>query len=108
MKYKFQKMKKRFKGIQFFLVIATSLFILALPAYLRCTQLSQIKFLSSDLSFENPNQEEGLPDNQKELKVYGPSTLLILFLLGINLFEQSSHLFPRSVSLCQKTSVLRC
>jgi hypothetical protein len=101
-------MKKRFKRIQIFLVIAISLFILAFPAYLRCTKLSQTKFVSSDLSFENPDQEEGVPDNEKELKVCGPSTLLIMFLLGINLFGQSSHLFPRSLSLRQKTSVLRC
>lgn len=101
-------MKKRFKGIQIFLVIAISLFLLALPAYLRYAHLSQTKFVSSDLSFENPDQDDGLPDNEKELKVYGLSTLLILFPLGINLFEQSSHLLPRSLSLRQNTSVLRC
>jgi len=101
-------MKKRFKGIEIFLVIAISLFILALPAYLRCTQLSQTKFVSSDLSFENPGQEEGLPDNEKELKVYGPSALLIIFLLGTNLFEQSSYLFSRALSLRQRIVVLRC
>lgn len=101
-------MKKRFKGIQIFLVIPISLIILALPAYLRCTQLSQTKFVSTDLSFENPVQEEGVPDNEKELKVYGPSTLLIIFLLGTNVFEQSSHLFPQVLSLRQRIAVLRC
>jgi len=101
-------MKKRFKGIQFFLVIAISLFILALPTYLRCTELPQTKFFSSDLGFENPDQEEGLPDNEKELKVYGPSAFLIIFLLGINLFEQSSYLFPQGLSLRQRIVVLRC
>jgi hypothetical protein len=101
-------MKKRFKRIQIFLIIAISLFIVAFPAYLRCTKLSQTKFVSSDLSFENPGQEEGLPDNEKELKIYGPSTLLIIFLLGTNLFEQSSQLFSQTSSLRQKTFVLRC
>jgi hypothetical protein len=101
-------MKERFKRIQIFLVIAISLFILAFPAYLRCTMLSQAKFISSDLSFENPNQEEGLPDNEKELKGYGPSTLLITFLWDANLFEQSSYLFSHTLSLRQKTFVLRC
>ena len=101
-------MKERFKRIQIFLVIAISLFILAFPAYLRCTMLSQAKFISSDLSFENQNQEEGLPDNEKGLKVLGPTAFLIIFPLDANLFEQSSHLFPRSPSLRQKTSVLRC
>jgi len=101
-------MKKRFKGIQIFLVIPISFFILALPAYLRCTQLSQTKFVSSDLSFENSDHEEGLPDNEEELRVYGPSVCFIIFLLGINLFEQSSYLSPRSLLLRQRIVVLRC
>jgi hypothetical protein len=101
-------MKKRFKGIQIFLIIAISLFILALPAYLRCTQMSQIKFVSSDLGFGNPVQEEGVPDNQKELKAYRQITLLIIFLLGANLFELSFHLFPQASSLRQRIIVLRC
>jgi hypothetical protein len=101
-------MKKRFKRIQIFLALTISLFILATPAYLRCTKLSQAKFISSDLSFENPDREEGLPDNEKELRVYGPSAFFTIFLLGTNLFDESSHLFPRSLSLRQKTFVLRC
>ncbi len=72
-------MKKRFKRIHIFLLIAISLFILAFPTYLRCTKLSETKFVSSDVSFEYLDQEERLPDNEKELKVYGPSTLLMMF-----------------------------
>jgi len=101
-------MKKRFKGIQIFLAISISLFILALPAYLRCTNLSQTKFISSDLSFENPGQEEGLPNNENELKVWGPNAFFIKFLLGINVSEQPSHLFHPSLSLHQRAFVLRC
>ena len=101
-------MKKRFKSIQIFLVVAISLFILALPAYLRCTSLSETKFASSDLGFENPGQENGLPDNENELKVFGPIAFFTIFLLSTNLFEQSSHLSRRTLSLRQQTSVLRC
>jgi flagellar basal body-associated protein FliL len=101
-------MKKRFKSIQIFLVIAISLFILALPAYLRCTNLSQTKSVSSDLSFENPDQEEALPDNEKQLKVFGPTAFFTTFLLSTNLFDRSSHLFSQALSLRQKTFVLRC
>jgi hypothetical protein len=100
--------KKRFKRIQIFLALTISLFILAFPAYLRCTQLSQTKFVSSDLSFENLDQEEGLPDNEKELKVFGPTAFLFIGVSGTNLFEQSLHLFSRALSLLQKTSILRC
>ena len=101
-------MKNRLKRIQIFLGIAISLFILALPAYLRCTQLSQPKFVSSDLSFENSGQENGVPDSEKELKVYGSSALLIISDLATNLFEHSFHFFSQTLSLRQKMLILRC
>jgi hypothetical protein len=101
-------MKKSFKSIQIFLVIVISLFILTFPAYPRCTQLSQTKFVSSDLSFGDLDQEEGLPNNEKELKVFGPTAFLVIYVSGTNLFEQSLHLFSHTLSLRHKTSVLRC
>jgi hypothetical protein len=101
-------MKKRLKRIQIFLGIAISLFILALPVYLRCTQLSQSKFVSSDLSFENSGQEEWMRESGKELKGYRSSALLIIFDSGTNLFEQSFHLLSQALSLHQETFVLRC
>ncbi len=88
-------------------MIAVSLFVLAIAAYLHCTQMSQIKFVSSDLGFENPDQEEGLADGEKELKAHGSSALLIVFLLGPNLFEHSPHLF-QAPSLQQRIMILRC
>jgi hypothetical protein len=101
-------MKERFKGIQIFLVIAISLFILAFPAYLRCNELSQIKFIRSDLSFEDPDQEEELSNKEKELKGFVPTAFFTVFLLGIKLLDPSSHLFPLSLSLRQETLILRC
>jgi hypothetical protein len=101
-------MKKRLRRIQILLSIAIPLFILALPAYLRCTQLSQSKFVSPDLSFENSGEEERLPDSERELKVYGPSTFLIIFDLSPNPFEPTFHLLFQIPFLWQKTFVLRC
>jgi hypothetical protein len=101
-------MKERFKGIQIFLVIAISLFILAFPVYLRCNELSQIKFIRSDLSFEDPDQEEELSNKEKELKGFVPTAFITVFLLGIKLLDPSSHLFPLSLSLRQETLILRC
>ena len=101
-------MKKRFESIQIFLVIAISLFILAIPAYLRCTSLSETKFVSFDLSFENPDQKDGPLDNENEWKVFGSTAFSIIFLLGTNLFERFSHLFSQALSLRQKPFVLRC
>ena len=101
-------MKKRFEWVEIFLVIAISVFILAHPAYLCCAKLLQTKFTPSDLSFENPDQEDRLPDNEKELKMYGPSTLLIMFLLGMTLFNQPFYLSRQALSFRQRIVVLRC
>jgi hypothetical protein len=101
-------MKKRFKSKQIFLVMVISVFILALPAYLRCINLSEAKFLSTDLSFENPDQENGPPDNENGLKVFGPSAFFITFFLGAYLFEQPSHFFPQLFSLHHQAFRLRC
>jgi hypothetical protein len=101
-------MMKTFKGIQIFLMIAISLYILALAAYLRYTQLSQYRFVSADTSFENPDPKEELPDSEKELEVDGSSALSIIFHLGTNLFDQSSRLFFQTLSLRPETFVLRC
>jgi hypothetical protein len=101
-------MMKTFRGIQIFLMIAISLCILALAGYLRYTQLSQYKFVSADASLENPDPEQELPDNEKELKVDGSSALSIMFHLGTHLFDQPFLLFFQTLSLRQVTFVLRC
>jgi hypothetical protein len=101
-------MKKRFKAPQIFLVIAISFFVLTLPAYLRCTKLSEANFVSSDLSFENPDQQNKLSDYENELEVFGPSAFSIIFLPGTNLLQQSFHFFSQALSLRQKTFILRC
>jgi len=99
-------MKKRFKIIQILLVIVISFFILA---YLGCTNFFGTKFASSVLFFENPIQENRLPDSgENALKGFGATAFFTTFLLGINLSEQSSHLHFRGLSLRHKTSVLRC
>ena len=94
--------------MQFFLVIAISFFILAPPACLRYTQLSDAKFLSSDIGFENPDRENRMPDHEDDWKGFSPMAFSILSLLGTHLFEQSSHFFPQPFSLRHKTFGLRC
>ena len=100
-------MENRYKGIESYLIVVISLFILIFPAYLRCTRLSQIKLFSSDIAFENPLQGDGVPDNQKQLKLYGAISFLIMFLLVVSLFERF-HFFPKAPSLFQRMVVLRC
>jgi hypothetical protein len=101
-------MKKRSKCIQVSLVIAISLFVLALPACLRCSNLSEIKFASSELSFETPDQEIELSDNENEHKTFGPTTFTPIFVPGANFFEQYPDICSHVISLRQTTHVLRC
>jgi hypothetical protein len=101
-------MKKRFKNIQIFLVMAISFFIFALPAYLRYANFSEANFVSSDLSFEKPDQENGPSDYGNELIVFGPTAFSIIFLPGTNLLRQSFHFFSQALSPCQKPFILRC
>ena len=102
-------MKKRFKSIQIPLVILICLFVLALPGYLHSNNLSEAKFASSDLLFENPAQEHEVPYmGEGALKVFGQTAVFTMFLLGTHLSEQPSHLFSQTFSLHQKTFVLRC
>ncbi|HUL21158.1 MAG TPA: hypothetical protein VLZ10_06865 [Thermodesulfobacteriota bacterium] len=101
-------MKETHHWIQVFLVIAISSFILAFSTYLHWTQLSQAKFVSSDLIYESQDQEERLSDSEKELKVCGSSAPLMTSHPGAHPFEQSSSLFSETLLLPQKTFILRC
>jgi len=101
-------MKKRFDKLQIPLLLILSLLLAVLPSYLCCSKPAQGKFVSSDLSFENPAQEESVPVNQRELKVYRPTDLPRIFLFGICSIEQASQLLAQPLSLHQKTPVLRC
>jgi hypothetical protein len=101
-------MRKKFESMQFFVVIAISLFILAVPAYFRCTSLSEARFVSFDLSFENPDQKDGSLGNENGWKVFAPAAFFMVFLLGTNLFERICHLFLEAFPLLQKAFVLRC
>jgi hypothetical protein len=102
-------MRERIKRIQIPLLIAICLFVMTLPAYLRCTDFSGTKFASSDLFFQNPDRESGLLDSGKsESKVFGLIAFFTIFLQGTHLSRECSHLFSRPLSLLQKASILRC
>ena len=102
-------MKERIKRIQIPLVIAICLFVMTLPAYLRCTDFSVTKIASSDLFFQNPDQENRVPDSGKsDSKVFGLIAFFTIFLPDADLARECLNLFSRPLSLLQKTSVLRC
>jgi hypothetical protein len=99
----------RTRLIQAFLVIAISSFILIFPAYLRCSNLAEVNLFSTDLSFENSDQDDQLLDqHQDESKALVVSAFSIIFLPGTNPFEQIPRFFLLTSFLDQTTLILRC
>jgi hypothetical protein len=96
------------KPIQILLVIVISAFTLFSPAYLRCSNLAGAKFLSTDLSFENPDQEDVFLGQQNQSKTFVSTVLLIKLLPGTDLHGQTSRFCSLASFLDQKTLILRC
>jgi len=100
--------KRRFKKIQFFLIVTISLSITVFPAYLHYYNLVEADFLSPTLSFENPDQENFPIIHLTKLKASGLSGFPAGLLQETFLCEQITHLAFQTQSLCQKTPILRC
>jgi hypothetical protein len=98
--------KKRL--IQIVLVFLISFSVPLLSAYLDYCDLREADFLSCDICFENPDQDNLLIDQHSEFKVLLSSAFSIRFLPGIDFLEP----FPLSsfitYSVDPKTSILRC
>ena len=99
-------MKK--KLIQISLVMVICAFTLVFPAYLRCSNLAGGKLISTDLSFENPDQEDVFFGQQNESQAFVSIVFLIKLPLGTNLFDQISPFCFLTSFLDQKTLILRC
>jgi hypothetical protein len=96
------------KLIQISLVIVICAFTLVFPAYLSCSNLAGAKLLSTDLSFENPDQEDVFFGQQNESNTFASIVFLIKLPPGTNLFDQISRFCSLTSFLDQKTSILRC
>jgi hypothetical protein len=96
------------RSIQILLVIVISFFILFFPAYFRYTHLSEIPLFSTDLSFENPDQDDQLQEQQHGSASFLLSVFPTLLPPKVNPFTQFCHFFSSALSLDQKTSLLRC
>jgi len=102
------KMKKRFKGIQIFLVIAISFFAPVSSTYGHYYSLAAADFISHNPKLENFDQEYLSAANQSGWKVFGSGGFLKGFHPLTCLFGQSFHLLSQVSSPDQKTLVLRC
>jgi hypothetical protein len=94
------------KPVLTFLVIVISAFIVVLPAYFRCSNLKRAHLLSTDLSFESPDDENLLIEKLSRVSVL--SSFSILFDTGTHVFEQISCFSYPTLSLDQTSMILRC
>jgi len=90
------------------LIISISLFIPIISTYLHYYDLVETDLLSNPISYENPDQESLLIDQQSDSKVFMLSGFSFTFPSAIDLLEQSSHPPFTICSLDKKTHVLRC
>ena len=96
------------RSIQILLVVVVSFFILFFPAYFHYAHLSEITFFSTDLSFENPDQNDQIQEQQHGSASFSLSVFPTLLLPEANPFTQFYDFFSSALSLGQKTSLLRC
>ena len=101
-------MKKRFKGIQIFLVIAISFSALVSSTYYEYYTLAAADFIAVNLKLEAFDQDYLSAANQNEWKSSRLGSFSQDFQLAPLLFGLPSHLPFRVRSLDQKTLVLRC
>jgi len=101
-------MKKRLRLTQFFLAILISIFIPLFSAFLDYYELADADFLSRNINFENPDQENLLIDQHDEFKVFISCASPNRFLPELELLEQFPLSPSATCSLDQKTFVLRC
>jgi uncharacterized protein YjbI with pentapeptide repeats len=99
---------KKLKGIQPLLAIVISLFIPVYPAYLHYDNLTGADFLSSNLSYQNLDEQSPSVDSPNKSKVFTTSFTHFVSLSGANLITQLLHFVPQTSFLQQRTSILRC
>jgi len=95
----------RIKHIHLVLMLGISLFIPLLLAYSLYVDLSGTVLPSSDMSFEDPGDED-LSTCQNEFNVFLPA--VSLFLPRLHLGGESSSFLSSLTSLTQIAAVLRC
>jgi hypothetical protein len=99
-------MKKR--PIQIFLAILISCYIFVFPAYFRYSALSDIDLFSTDLNYENSDQDDQLDVQQHESDAFPSNALSIPFLPEANFFVEFSYCLFQLASFDQRACILRC
>ena len=97
----------RLKHIHFVLMVGISLFIPLFLAYSLYVDLSGTVLLSSDMSFEDPDDED-LSTCRNEFKAFVPTVISGTLLAGTHFRSESSFFSSPLTSYTQITPVLRC
>ena len=90
------------------IALTVSLLVLLFPAYLRFADLADDDLFSADLGFENPDNDNPLIDEHKELKVFVSATFIDILFLEINIFEHIAWFSSFIDQFDQELFVLRC
>ena len=101
-----QDMKAKLSRI--LIAVTVSLLVLLFPAYLRFADLADDDLFSADLGFENPDNDNPLIDEHKELKVFVSGAFIGLLFLEISTFEHIVCFSSFIDQFVQEPFVLRC
>jgi hypothetical protein len=96
------------KSVQIVLVIAVSGVILVFPACLHNSLLAGMRLLSTDLSFENPDQDDTLSYEPVQSKAFVSAVFVVKSPPGTILFDQIARLWLLVCFPDQKALLLRC
>jgi len=92
-----------------FVALIISLLVFLFPAYLRFTDLADDDLFPSDLSFENPDDDNPLIAEHKILKAFiSSASSFDIFFLELNTFEHSPCFSLLIDPFDRKTFVLLC
>jgi len=96
-------------GAQIFLLIAICSLAIAAPSFLQgCGSLSRITPFSTDLNFENSDQNDQLKGHQRGSNACLSNELLIVLFLGTNHLKKIPRFCSLKASLDERTFFLRC
>ncbi len=101
------RMGRRLRHLHLLLMLGVSLFIPLFLAYSLYVDLSGTVLLSSDMSFETPDDDDSLTC-ENDFKVFAPTVPSILLLPGTHLGDEAIFFWPSFTSQTQIAPVLRC
>ncbi len=96
------------KSVRTVVVITVSAVIFMFPACLHNSLFTGVRLLSTDLSFENPDQDDTPSYQPGQSKAFVSTTLTVKSPPGTILLDQVTHLWLLVSFPHQKASLLRC